>query len=282
MKNSKNINNKLGCFVNMSSPNFLYGSIKEAIANDANCFMIYTGSPQTIFRQPIQNLKLDDFNKELKKHGMINDDVIVHAPYIINLASCEVKKRTFAVNFLAQEVERVKMIGSKYLILHPGSNINKEEGCDFIGDVINKINTKNKSVIICLETMAGKGNEIGGNFKELKNIIDKVNNKDLIGVCLDTCHINDAGYNVSDVNKILQQFNHEIELNYLKVIHINDSLNSIGSHTDRHANIGNGTIGLVILKKWVNHPLLKPIYKILETPWSKGIYKKEINVLLKK
>jgi len=276
------MSNKMGCHVSMSAPDYLLGSCNEAVSQDANCFMVYTGSPQSIARQPIANLKVKELHEACKQAGIELKDVIVHSPYIVNLANSDAKKHHFASSFLAQEVKRVEDIGAKYLVLHPGSNPDKQAGIELIAEAINKINSKNKTVVICLETMAGKGNEIGSKFEELKEIIKLVDDKHLIGVCLDTCHINDSGYDVADVNKVLKEFDDKVGLNYLKVIHVNDSLNKCEAHKDRHANIGEGTIGLKTLQAWVNHPKLKDICKILETPWSEDIYKKEIHMLLGK
>ncbi|MCQ3907680.1 MAG: deoxyribonuclease IV [Mycoplasmoidaceae bacterium] len=241
--------NKLGCHVNMCAPDYLLGSLEMANSQDANCFMIYTGSPQSIARQPISKLKVEQLHKALKEQHIPVEDVIVHAPYIINCANSDGKKRGFAKSFLKQEVDRVYQIGAKYLVLHPGSNANKEEGCKHIADAINYVNQSNKHVIICLETMAGKGNEIGSKFEELKEIIKQVENKSLVGVCLDTCHISDAGYDIKDPSATLKIFDDIVGLKYLKVIHINDSMNKQGAHKDRHANIGEGEIGLKTLKE---------------------------------
>ncbi|MCQ3908117.1 MAG: deoxyribonuclease IV [Mycoplasmoidaceae bacterium] len=276
--------NKLGCHVSMSAPDYLLGSLDMATSQDANCFMIYTGSPQSIARQPISKLKVKEFHQALKEKHIPIEDVIVHSPYIINCANSEEKKRHFAKVFLAQEVDRVNQIGAKYLVLHPGSNPDKTLGCKYIAEAINFVNKKNNHVIICLETMAGKGNEIGSKFEELKEIIKQVENKNLVGVCLDTCHISDSGYEITDPSATLKVFDDIIGLKYLKVIHVNDSLNEKGAHKDRHANIGEGKIGLKTLKAWVNYPLVSKICKILETPWTIDgpIYKKEIHMLLGK
>lgn len=240
---------KLGCHVSMCSPDYLLGSLDMALSQDANCFMIYTGSPQSIARQPIDKLKLEEFKSQLKVNKIELEDVIVHSPYIINLANDIADKRKFAYSFLSQEVERVNKIGAKYLVLHPGSNPDKTKGCKYIADGINFVNKHNKGVVICLETMAGKGNEIGSKFEELAEIIKQVENKNLVGVCLDTCHINDSGYEVSNPDKVLIDFDNTIGLKYLKVIHVNDSLNPKSAHKDRHANIGEGTIGTATLRK---------------------------------
>ncbi len=261
----------------MCGPDFLVGSIKEAVSQEANCFMVYTGSPQSIARSPIDKLMIPEFKQELKNEKIDIDDVIIHAPYIINLANPDAKKRKFALSFFQQEIDRVKKIGAKYLVLHPGSNKNKQEGIELIAQAINAMH--NNSIVICLETMAGKGNEIGGDFKELAQIISLVKDKSLVGVCLDTCHINDFGYDVHDIHGVLKQFDDEIGLKYLKVIHINDSLNKKGVRKDRHANIGEGTIGLKTLQEWANNSKIDHICKILETPWCPNMYRKEIRML---
>lgn len=270
---------KLGCHVSMAGPDYLVGSLEEALSQDANCFMIYTGSPQSIARSPIDKLLIPEFKQELKKANIDIKDVIIHAPYIINLANEEPKKRKFATNFFQQEIARVNEIGAKFLILHPGSNKNHELGIKLIAEGINLANQKNKDVVICLETMVGKGNEIGSTFKELNDIISQIKDKKLVGVCLDTCHIHDSGMDASDINGVLKQFDEQIGMNYLKVIHVNDSLNEKDAKKDRHANIGEGKIGLKTLRGWVNHPKLDHICKILETPWEEDIYKKEIHLL---
>lgn len=272
--------NKLGCHVSMTSPDFLYGSLLEAISQDANCFMVYTGSPQSIKRQPISKLKIDDLKIGLEKYTISTNDIIIHAPYILNLANSDIAKRKFMINFLNNEIKTIEKIGTNKYVIHPGSNSDKKDGCMLIADIINNIN--NKKVIFCLETMAGLGNQIGSNLLELKTIIDNVNNKELVGICIDTCHINDAGYNVNNVDQFLSEFDKVIGLKYLKVLHVNDSLNKQGSKKDRHANVGKGTIGLKTLQAWVNHPKLQSICKILETPKHDDIYKKEIHMLLGK
>lgn len=277
------MNNKLGCHVSMCAPNYLLGSLEEAIKMNANCFMIYTGSPQSLHKPPIEKMRIDEFKLALEKANINLEDVIVHCPYIMNLANNDPTKRSFAIKVLDEEIKRCSLIGCKYLVLHPGNNVSPELGCKHISFGINQVNKHNSKIIICLETMAGKGNEIGCNFKQLKQIIDMIEKKELIGVCLDTCHLNDSGTNVADVTRVLKEFDKEIGLKYLKILHINDSLNSIGARKDRHANIGKGTIGSEVLKSWVNHPLTKNLPKILETPHinNQPIYDKEIRMLLK-
>ena len=276
--------NKLGCFVKMLPPNYLLSSLDEALSYNANCFMFYTGSPQSSYRVPITNLKVSEFKIALKKAGISINDLAIHCPYIMNLANDDIIKRNWAKSLLLNEIKRANSIGISFVILHPGNNKNKLLGCKYIASAINEINKNNKNVIICLETMAGKGNEIGANFAEIKLIIDLIVDKNKIGVCFDTCHLNDSGIDVSNPNKVLTDFNKIVGLNYLKLIHINDSLNVIGTKKDRHANIGKGTIGLENLKKWIHNPTLINIPKFLETPYinNKPIYKEEIELLLTK
>lgn len=276
----------LGSHVSMSKPNYLLGSLSEALQYGANAFMIYTGAPQNSIRTPLQNLKINEFRKELTLNKIDIDHVIVHAPYIINLANCDPKKWHISLNILKTEVNRTKAIGCKYLVLHPGNaiGISIQEGITSIAKAINEINKINKDVVICLETMSGKGNEIGRTFDEIKSLINKINDKHLIGVCLDTCHINDAGYDVNKIDNLLKDFDHIISLKYLKVIHLNDSKNKIGTKKDRHENIGYGCIGFEKLLKFVYDKRLMHIPKILETPYfnNKPMYKYEIEILKNK
>lgn len=278
----------IGSHVSMKAPDYLLGSINEAISYKANCLMIYTGSPQSTNRVNINDLKIKEFQEIAKNNNICLDNVIVHAQYIINLANNDQIKHNFAIDFLATEVKRCMQIGVKYLVLHPGSatNCSIQEGIKNIADAINKIFKKvgKTDIVICLETMSGKGNEIGRNFDELKNIIHLVNYKNNIGVCLDTCHINDSGYDVANFDAVINEFNQTIGLDKLKVIHLNDSKNIKGAAKDRHENLGYGTIGFDNLLKVVFHPQLVNIPKILETPWykNKPYYKQEIAMLRNK
>jgi deoxyribonuclease-4 len=235
----------------MSKPDYLIGSINESISYGSNCFMIYTGAPQNSIRTELSKLNINKFQELLKKNNVDINNVVVHAPYIVNLGSNDKRKHAISTQTLKTEVYRTRQIGCKYLVLHPGNatDCSREQAIVNIVNGINAINKMNHDVIICLETMSGKGSEIGTNFKELSDIINKVNNKSLIGVCLDTCHINDAGYKNNDIDFVLKNFNDTIGLKYLKVIHLNDSKNDINSHKDRHENIGYGTIGFNNLLK---------------------------------
>ncbi|MBP5256754.1 MAG: deoxyribonuclease IV [Mycoplasma sp.] len=278
----------IGSHVSMKSPNYLVGSINEAISYGANCLMFYTGSPQSTNRANINDLKIDEFKKIAKTNHIDLEHVIVHAQYIINLANSDKLKHNFAINFISTEIKRCMKIGAKYLILHPGNatNCSVEEGIKNIANGINQILKKvgKTNVVICLETMSGKANEIGRDFQQLKNIIDLINLKKNIGVCLDTCHINDSGYDINDFDNVINKFDKIIGLDKLKIIHLNDSKNPKGAHKDRHENIGYGTLGFNNLLKVVYHNKLTKIPKILETPWynNKPCYKQEIEIIKNK
>ena len=251
----------IGSHVSFKKDTQLVGSVNEALSYGSTTFMFYTGAPQNTNRQPIDD-KLTNEGKELMlKNNIDINNVIVHAPYIINMTS----NNDFAVTFLKEELKRVEKLGMTKLVLHPGSSVKltKEEGIRNIIDNLNKVGES--KVKILLETMAGKGTELGSSFEEIKQIIDGVNYE--LGVCLDTCHINDAGYDISDFDNVLKEFDQIIGLKYLKCVHVNDSKNLINTHKDRHENIGFGTLGFTNLIKIIYHDKLKDIPKILETPY---------------
>ena len=251
----------IGSHVSFKKDTQLVGSVNEALSYGSTTFMFYTGAPQNTNRQPIDD-KLTNEGKELMlKNNIDINNVIVHAPYIINMAS----NNDFAVTFLKEELKRVEKLGMTKLVLHPGSSVKltKEEGIQNIIDNLNKVGES--KVKILLETMAGKGTELGSSFEEIKQIIDGVNYD--VGVCLDTCHINDDGYDISNFDKVLKEFDQIIGLKYLKCVHVNDSKNLINTHKDRHENIGFGTLGFANLIKIIYHDKLKDIPKILETPY---------------
>ena len=260
----------IGSHVSFRGNDQLVGSVKETISYDANTFMFYTGAPQNTNRASINDgLTLEAYNL-MKEAGINPENVIVHAPYIINLANTEkIDSYNFAVNFLRQEIERCEALGMTKLVLHPGSSVKlpREIGLKNIIDGLNKVLTKDQNVIVLLETMAGKGSELGSSFEEIKNIIDGVTLNEKLGVCLDTCHLNDAGYDISDFDKVLDEFDKIVGLERVKCIHINDSKNIIGAHKDRHDNFGFGTIGFDNLIKIVYNERLKDVPKILETPY---------------
>lgn len=261
----------------------LLGSVEEALSYDANTFMFYTGAPQNTIRFSIdKNLKEKGLSL-MKEHGMILDKVIVHAPYIINLANPNPEKHQFAISFLKQEVKRCEELGINKMVLHPGSHVGSgiDAGIESIIDGLNEVMKDNHSVCILLETMAGKGSEVGSNFNEIKKIIDGVGNKELIGVCLDTCHLHDAGYDISEFDKLLDEFDEIIGLSYVKCVHINDSKNICGAKKDRHENLGKGYIGLDNLLKVIYNKRLDGISMILETPYINDLppYKEEIKLI---
>ena len=264
----------IGSHVGYKKDSGLVGSVKEALSYNANTFMFYTGAPQNTKRLPIDLEKVKEAEQLMKDNKMAKENVIVHAPYIINLATDDLVKREFSCNFLKEEIKRVETLGFSYLVLHPGSHVGAgtDKGIQNIADSLNKIIDKDTKVVILLETMAGKGTEVGKNFEELESIISRIKQKENIGVCLDTCHINDAGYDLNYFDKVLDSFDKIIGLDKLKCIHVNDSKNMIGSHKDRHENIGYGHIGFDNLINIIYNKRLDNIPKILETPYIDKTY----------
>lgn len=274
----------IGSHVSFKKDNQLYGSLLEALSYNSNTFMFYTGAPQNTSRYPI-NDELTYKALELMKEKNIDiRNVVVHAPYIINLAN--INNFDFNIRFLKEEIFRVESLFVDKLVLHPGSHVGLgvEDGLKNIIDSLNNVLKENTKVTICLETMAGKGTELGRTFEEIKTIIDGVKLKDKIGVCLDTCHLNDAGYDLNNFDSILDEFDKVIGLKYLKVIHINDSKNEIDTHKDRHENIGFGTLGFETLLNIIYNDKLKEVPKILETPYvgKNAPYKLEIEMIRNK
>ena len=260
----------IGSHVSYTKKEGLAGSVKEALSYDANTFMFYTGAPQNTFRVPIDMEKVKEANKLMKENGIDINNVIIHAPYIINLANKkDPEKWNFAVKFLKEEVSRSKALGINKIVLHPGSHVGLgvSEAINNIADGLNIVLKEDTGPAILLETMAGKGTEVGKTFEELKAIIDKIENKNRIMVCLDTCHISDAGYDITNFDKVLDEFDKIIGLEKLACMHINDSKNPNGSHKDRHENFGLGYLGFDTLLKVIYNPKTKKIPKILETPY---------------
>ena len=277
----------IGSHVGFNSKDQLLGSLNQALSYGANTFMFYTGAPQNTVRSKIDDSITKKAVEVMKENNIELNNIIVHAPYIINLANNkEDDKYNFSIRFLKEEIERCKKIGIKYLVLHPGSHVGVgvEEGLKSIIFALNQVNKNNDSVIILLETMAGKGTELGTDFNQLKTIIDGIDKKEMIGVCMDTCHLNDAGFDISNFDVILDQFDTIIGLNYLHCIHINDSKNPLGAHKDRHENIGYGTLGFDNLINVIYNERLDNIPKILETPWIGDYppYKEEIEMIKNK
>ena len=276
---------KIGSHVSMSGKEMLLGSVKEAVSYGANTFMFYTGAPQNTARKPVSQLRVEEAKEYMKEHHISIDDVVVHAPYIINLANT-VKPETYelAVRFLKEEIARCEEIGVSRLVLHPGSHVKAgdEAGLKQIVKGLNEVLREDQKVHIALETMAGKGSEMGRTFDQIQYMIENTKHSSLLGVCLDTCHIHDAGYDLTYFDEILEEFDQKIGLDRLLVVHVNDSKNERGAHKDRHENIGYGYIGFETLNQIVHHPKLKDVPKILETPYidGKAPYREEINMFV--
>lgn len=284
---------KIGSHVGMSGKEMLLGSAKEAVSYGANTFMFYTGAPQNTRRKEISELNIDPAWEYMKENGI--DEIVVHAPYIINLGN-SVKPETFelAVEFLAKEIERTIACKSHTLILHPGTHVGAgtEIGTAQIIKGLNEVLTKDTDCVIALETMAGKGSEIGRTFEELAAIYDGVKYNEKLRVCFDTCHTNDSGYDiVHQFDEVIDRFDRILGKDQIAVFHINDSKNPRGAAKDRHANIGFGEIGFDALSYIVHHKDFEQIPKILETPYipdpenkkkSYAPYKYEIEMLKSK
>lgn len=281
---------KIGSHVGMSGKEMFLGSAKEAASYGANALMVYTGAPQNTRRKAITELRLEEGLAHMKEHGI--EDVIIHAPYIINLGN-SVNPDTYqlAVEFLAMELERAAAFHSKYMVLHPGAHVGAgaEAGIAQIIQGLNEVLTKDTKVCVALETMAGKGSEIGRTFEELARIYDGVKYNDKLRVCFDTCHVHDSGYDIiQDFDGVMEQFDHLIGKDQIAVFHINDSKNACGASKDRHENIGFGNIGFEALNYIVHHKDFEKVVKILETPYvslpdssdkSLAPYKFEIEML---
>ena len=274
----------IGSHVSMSAPDYVLGSVKEALSYGANAWMLYTGAPQNTRRKAMEELKVKEALALLDEHHIPHEHIIVHAPYIINLANCQ-KQETFelGVEFLRKEIERVKALGAKYLVLHPGSHVQagEEAGLTRIVEGLDLAMENIGEVEIAIETMAGKGSELGYNFEQIRYLMEHAKHGDRLRVCMDTCHLHDAGFDVSDFDAILEAFDRVISLERLVCIHVNDSKNVRGARKDRHANIGFGEIGFDALNRIVHHEKLQHVVKILETPWVDGVapYKHEIAML---
>ena len=272
---------KLGSHVGMAGKEMFLASVKEAESYGANVLMLYTGAPQNTRRKNVEELNIEAGWEYARKAGI--NEIIVHAPYIINLANT-VKPETFelAVEFLEKEIKRTAAMRSRILVLHPGSALDAgaEAGIKQAVMGLNMVLDQNEDdVCIALETMAGKGSEIGRTFEELRMIYDGVHKKDRLRVCFDTCHVNDAGYDlVNDYEGVFKKFDEILGLDQIAVFHINDSMNPLGAHKDRHANVGAGSIGFETLHKVVHDDRFINIPKILETPWlcAEGETKKTI------
>lgn len=278
----------IGSHVGYKKDTQLVGSVKEALSYGANTFMFYTGAPQNTQRTNIEDgLTLEAMNI-MKDSDIDYSKVVVHAPYIINLANGDKEKFNFSVRFLQEEIHRCEQLGVKYMVLHPGSHVGEgiDNGIENIIKGLDTIleNTKT-NIIILLETMAGKGSEVGSRLEEIARIIKTCKYSDNLGVCLDTCHLSDAGYNIKDFNNFLEEFDKIIGIEKIGCVHVNDSKNESASHKDRHENIGFGHIGFDTLLGVIYNERLENIPKILETPYVDrefAPYKYEIEMIRNK
>ena len=266
---------KIGSHVGMSGDDMFLGSVKEAKSYQETTFMVYTGAPQNTIRKSLDRLMINEALEAMKIEGFDPNDIVVHAPYIMNLCNPDPEKRAFAIRFLTEEIKRTAAMHATQIVLHPGSAVGKdrEQATKWIAEGLNIVieNTKELNVRIALETMAGKGNEMGKTFEELKAIIDLVEHKERISVCFDTCHTHDAGYDIkNDFNGVIKHFDEVLGKSYISVLHVNDSKNVCGAAKDRHENFGFGEIGFDALLGVIYHPDFKDIPKILETPYVEG------------
>ncbi|MCK5867301.1 MAG: deoxyribonuclease IV [Mycoplasmataceae bacterium] len=270
---------KLGSHISFKKPGYLATAAKESIENGANTMMIYLGAPQSSRRVSVSEYCLEEY-MEKYSHIIPASDIVIHAPYITNPANPE--KKDFANDLLIKDIERMNFIGAKYMVLHPGAHtkFDREVSIKTLINSLKYIFSKTNDVFIAIETMAGKGTELGTTFEEMSRIVKEVDNPRL-KVCLDTCHVWDAGYDITSLKQLLEALKRTELLDLVDVIHVNDSKNILGASKDRHENIGKGYIGLKALKRIVNAPEFKNALMILETPWIDGKtpYKEEIKLL---
>lgn len=268
----------IGCHLSSSKGFLAMG--RQAWKLGADTFQFFTRNPRGSKAKELDSADAAALMALLAERNFA--PVIAHAPYTLNLCSAEEKNRTFAREIMADDLRRMEYLPGQLYNFHPGSHVGQgaETGIAYIADALNAILTPEQSTTVLLETMSGKGSEVGGRFEELREILDRVELSDRMGVCLDTCHVSDAGYALAeDLDGVLMEFDRVIGLNRLKAIHLNDSLNPCGAHKDRHARIGEGCIGLEALRRVVNHPALKDLPFCLETPNELPGYAAEIALM---
>lgn len=274
----------IGSHVSFLKDSQLLGSVKEALSYNSNTFMFYTGSNQSTLRFEINENLTKEAHELMEKEGILKENVVVHAPYIINLANnMDERKYEFYINFLKEEIKRCQKLGFNKMVLHPGSSVSLEKNVaiENIANGINKALQEIEGFDLVLEFMSGKGTEVGTSIEDFKIILSKIEKKDNVSICLDTCHLNDAGVSIEDFELFLNDFDEKIGIDKIHVLHINDSKNVRTSHKDRHENIGYGTIGFDNLINVIYNERLKNIPKILETPYidKKAPYKEEIEMI---
>ncbi|MFC4768403.1 deoxyribonuclease IV [Effusibacillus consociatus] len=270
---------KIGANVSIAKTGML-AAVEETVSYNANTFMMYTRSNRGGKARPIEDFNRDEAKEIMGRHGIL--DPVVHAPYLINLASPVQDTWEYGVELLREDIRRTSYLGIKYVVFHPGAHVGQgtDYGIKRITEGLNEILTGDEDVYVCLETMAGDGSKVGNSFEEIAEIISLVKHQDRLGVCGDTCHLYSYGYDiVNDFDGVMQKFDDIIGLERLKVFHINDSKTPFNSRKDRHENIGLGSIGGEALMRIVHHDLLKDLPLILETP--EGRYKEEIAYLRK-
>lgn len=266
---------RLGSHVGMSGKSMFLGSAQEAASYGASTFMIYTGAPQNTRRKAVEDMNIPAGKAFMQEHDLA--DIVVHAPYIINLGNTlKPDKFAFGVEFLQAEIMRAQALGATQMTLHPGAHVGAgaKAAIASIAKGLNEVIQPNQQIMIAIETMAGKGTEVGRSFEEIAEMLNQITYSEHVSVTMDTCHMSDAGYNIrTDFDGVLNQFDHVVGLNKLGVVHVNDSKNPQGAHKDRHENIGFGYIGYQALHDIVFHPQLAAVSKILETPYV-GLDKK--------
>lgn len=266
---------KIGCHLSSSKGYLAMG--KEAVKIGANTFQFFTRNPRGGAAKPINEADMAAYAEFAKEHEMTT--ILAHAPYVLNPAAAKEDLREFAFEVMKDDFHRLSFLPGSMYNFHPGSHVKQgvDVGIELIVDHINRVQEFNVNTTLLLETMAGKGSEVGRNFEELQTIIEKVERKDMLGVCLDTCHVYDGGYDiVNDLDGVLKEFNETIGIERLKAIHLNDSMNPFASHKDRHQKIGEGSIGIEAMERIINHPMLKELPFYLETPNDIDGYAKEI------
>ena len=261
---------KIGSHVSFGKEQLLT-STKEAVSYGANTFMFYTGAPTNTVRKEIEQKYIDEANKLMQENGIDVNDVVCHAPYIVNLGNAsDEDKYNFSINFIRNELKRCDAMGITKMVLHPGNatgGLSKQEGLDNIVNAINTILDGTSKCKILLETMAGKGTECGNSKEEIAYMINNINKKDQIGICLDTCHLSDSGVDVKNIDTYLDELEKLINLSYIGCVHVNDSKNEMGAKKDRHANLGDGYIGFDTILSIIYNPRLSHLPFILETPY---------------
>ena len=272
---------KIGCHLS-ASKGYVHMA-KEILSIGGNTFQFFTRNPRGGTAKELDRNDIDKFNEMAKNEGI--EIILAHAPYTINVCSADEKIRRFGIETMKDDILRLELVDNALYNFHPGSHVNQgvEVGINFIIDALNEIISENQRTIILLETMAGKGSEIGRNFSEIKQIIDGVVHNEKLAVCLDTCHVYDAGYDiVNDLDAVLDEFDKIIGLDRLKAIHLNDSKNPFESHKDRHEKIGEGSIGVDAFERIINNERLENLPFYLETPNELDGYQKEIELLKSK